>query len=133
MNRLERLEPMSNDLHEVAHTLASRLYAAEEAIDSAVQAAADLASFLPIAGRSVGASVFLGQDAMEEASAGIATLCKARRHLVATHAALTKAQIRIGLREESFGGFIDKPRHRASAREGGKALCGASYESAANK
>jgi hypothetical protein len=113
---------MSTEIVEVAHTLAARLYAAEEAIDSAVQAAADLASFLPIAGRSVHASAFLGQDAMEQTSAGIATLCQARRHLVATHAALSKVQTRIGLHEQNFGGFIDKPRHRASAKHVGELM-----------
>ncbi len=106
---------MSTEISEIARTLAARLFAAEEAIDSAVQAASELASFLPMAGRSVRASAFLGQEALEQASAGIATLCQARRHLVATHAALTKAQARVGLREQNFGGFIDKPRHRASA------------------
>lgn len=122
---------MSTEIIAVAHTLAARLYAAEEAIDSAVQAAADLASFLPIAGRSVGASAFLGQDAMEQTSAGIATLCQARRHLVATHAALNKVQTRIGLQEQNFGGFIDKPRHRASANVPGEVLRAAPLESQA--
>jgi hypothetical protein len=126
---LERF--MSTQISEVAHTLAARLYAAEEAIDCAVQAAAELASFLPVAGRSVRASAFLGQDAMEQTSAGIATLCQARRHLVATHTALTKVQARIGLQEQSFGGFIDKPRHRASAEGDIKALRPVSAEGTA--
>lgn len=119
---------MSTEIKEVAFTLAARLYAAEEAIDSAMQAAADLASYLPLASRSIRASAFLGQDAMEQTSAGIATLCQARRHLVATHAALTKAQARIGLQEESFGAFIDKPRHRSSASRVGEMMRSALVE-----
>ena len=122
---------MSTEINEVASALAARLYAAEEAMDSALQAAADLASFLPLAGRSIRASAFLGQDAMEQTAASIATLCEARRHLVATHAALTKAQTRIGLQEQSFGGFIDKPRHRPSAKSAGEPLKAVSIESQA--
>ncbi|WP_448586483.1 hypothetical protein [Thermaurantiacus sp.] len=122
---------MSTEIKEIATALAARLYAAEEAIDSAVQAASDLASFLPLAGRSVRASAFLGQDAMEHTSASLATLCQARRHLLATHSALTKAQTRLGLQEQSFGGFIDKPRHRASAKADVKAKLPASAENEA--
>lgn len=122
---------MSAEIHEVASGLAARLYAAEEAIDSAVQATADLASFLPLASRSIRASAFLGQDAMEQTAASIATLCEARRHLVTTHAALMKAQARIGLQEQNFGGFIDKPRNRPSAKGGGEPLKAVSVESEA--
>lgn len=97
----------------VARQVAERLIAAEEAIDNALREAAQLAQYMPVARQEVGASVAVGQDAIEEALATLSSLGEARRNILLTHQALARTQARIGLRERNYGAFVDKPRHRA--------------------
>lgn len=97
----------------VARQVAQRLLLAEEAIDLALRETAELAHYMPIARREASVSVAIGQEAMEEAISTLSSLGEARRKIMLTHQALVGAQQRIGLRERNYGGFVDKPRHRA--------------------
>jgi hypothetical protein len=97
----------------VARQVAQRLLAAEEAIDAALRETAQLAHYMPIARQEASVSVAVGQKAIEEAIATLSSLGEARRKIILTHQALAGTQERIGLRERNYGGFVDKPRHRA--------------------
>jgi hypothetical protein len=102
---------MSNATLTVARKVAARLLSTEDAIDTAIQEAAGLAGFMPVARQEARASVNVGQDAIEQILVTMTMLAEARRSIAKTHAALAEAQERVGLRERNFGGFVDKPRY----------------------
>ncbi len=99
----------------VAQNMATKLFAAEEAIDAALNRAADLASFMPMARQEARLSAEVGQDAIESVLESMKMLSKARKHMIETHGALARTQSSARLAPRNFGGFIDKPRYKASA------------------
>lgn len=97
----------------VAQNVATRLFAAEEAIDAAFNKAADLASFIPVARQEVRVSAEVGQDAIELLIGSMQMLGEARKRMIEAHGALARTQTAARLAPRNFGGFVDKPRYAA--------------------
>jgi hypothetical protein len=93
----------------VAKDMASKLFAAEEAIDAALNLTAELASFMPLARQEVRVSMDVGQDAIEAVLASMQMLSGARKRMIETHEALARTQESARLAPRNFGGFINKP------------------------
>jgi hypothetical protein len=98
---------------QVAISVAEKLLAAEEAIDDALNKAADLAGFMPLARRQAHVSCSVGQDAIERVLHSMLRLSEARQSMIETHAALAKTQHAARLAPRNYGGFIDKPERAA--------------------
>jgi hypothetical protein len=109
--------------------LASRLYAAEAAIDAAVVETAALMSELPLARADLWLSAVSGQRAFDEAAASVGALAQARGHLVATHRTLAAVARRIGLDDLAVGP-LDKPEDTPPIGDGPKGLTARSGASA---
>lgn len=92
----------------VGETLATRLYAAESAIDQALIDTATLAAALPAARANAWLSAVTGQRAFEGAAATICALAQARAHIVQTHNTLTALARKLGLDVLAVGP-VDKP------------------------
>ena len=92
----------------IGEALASRLYAAEAAIDQALRETAMLASVLPTARADAYLSAVTGQRAFDGAAASISALAEARSHLVQTHNTLAALARKLGLDTLAVGP-MDKP------------------------
>ena len=103
---------MNRQNFEVAQTMATKLFAAEEAIDAALNKAADLAGFMPMARQEARVSAEVGQDAFEHILESMRMLTEARKSMIDTHGALARTQSSARLAPRNFGGFIDKPRYQ---------------------
>ena len=90
---------------EVANEVASRLFAAEEAIDTAIARAAELAGYMPTARIEAGLACEVGQEALEYAAESFSALVRARAQIIASHRELATNKDQIGLRAVSFGSF----------------------------
>lgn len=110
----ERESKMNHRNFEVAQTMATKLFAAEEAIDAALNKAADLAGFMPMARQEAKLSAEVGQDAFEHLLESMKMLTEARKHMIDTHGALARTQSSARLAPRNFGGFINKPRYASS-------------------
>jgi hypothetical protein len=97
-----------NQRIEVAQNVASRLFAVEEAIDTALACAADLIGTMPHARQQIGVSASVGQPAIEQVIASMSMLAEARRQMVAAHQSLAESAIAARVAPRNFGGFIDK-------------------------
>ena len=95
-----------------AQEVANRLMAAEEAIDAALAAVAELSGYLPVARCEANLSACVGQDAFEGAAETFASLIRARRNIIDTHASLADTKDQIGLRTFALGGLAEKAEHR---------------------
>jgi hypothetical protein len=92
----------------IGEALASRLYAAEAAIDAAIAETAQLTALLPGARAEAYLSAVAGQKAFDGAAASVAALTEARGRLVDTHRALEALARRLGLATLAAGP-VDKP------------------------
>lgn len=92
----------------IGEALASRLYAAETAIDQALAETAFLAAALPAARADAYLSAVTGQRVFDGAAASISALAEARSHLVQTHTALAALARKLGLETLAIGP-LDKP------------------------
>lgn len=92
----------------IGETLATRLYAAESAIDHAMAETAAFAAALPEARADARLSTVTGQRAFSGAAATIGALADARGHLVQTHQTLAALARKLGLHALA-GGPLDKP------------------------
>jgi len=106
---------MNRETIVVAQNMAAKLFAAEEAIDAAINKAADLASFMPMARQEARVSAEVGQDAIESVLESMRMLSEARKHMIETHGALARTQSSARIAPRNFGGFVNKPRYNASA------------------
>lgn len=93
---------------DIGEALASRLYAAEAAIDAALTETATLAAMLPGARAGAWLSAVSGQKAFDGAAASISALAEARSHLVQTHNTLSALARKLGLDALAVGP-VDKP------------------------
>lgn len=93
---------------DIGEALASRLYAAEAAIDSALAETATLAAMLPAARAGAWLSAVSGQKAFDGAAASISALAEARSHLIQTHNTLSALARKLGLDTLAVGP-VDKP------------------------
>ena len=80
-----------------AQEVASALFEAEAAIDAALSKTAALTGVMPSLRKAAGASVLIGQDAVERATQAVMALAEARRAIVETHKELSVVQGQIGL------------------------------------
>jgi hypothetical protein len=92
----------------VGEDLATRLYAAESAIDQALIETAALAAALPAARAGAWLSAVTGQRAFDGTAAAISALTRSRAHLVQTHTTLSALARKLGL-EALAVGPMDKP------------------------
>lgn len=93
---------------DIGQALASRLYAAETAIDAALAETASLAAMLPMARSGAYLSAVTGQKAFDGAAASISALAEARSHLIQTHNTLSALARKMGLDALAIGP-VDKP------------------------
>jgi hypothetical protein len=105
----------------VGEALATRLHAAEAAIDQALTETAQLAAMLPAARAQAYLSAVTGQRAFDGTAASIGALVRARSHLVDTHNTLAALARRLGL-ETLAVGPADKPDDEPPVGTGGTAL-----------
>lgn len=99
-----------------AKTVATCLFAAEEAIDIAVTRIAELNAAMPLARLDANISAIVGQSAFGTCSDALSHVAKAREQIVATHMHLKDASDQIGLQAVSFGDEI-KPQKAISTEE----------------
>lgn len=92
----------------IGETLATRLEAAERAVDHALFETATLAALLPGARSEAFLSAVVGQKVFEGASGAIAALTDARARLVETHNSLAALARKLGLETLAMGP-VDKP------------------------
>ena len=85
-----------------ANKVADQLFAAEAAINAAVSAVAQLTAVMPMAAQEANLAACIGQDALMGAMETCQQLIQARARIIATHASLRDAQIRIGLGQVAF-------------------------------
>jgi hypothetical protein len=92
-----------------AMEVATKLFEAEDALDTALAAVAGLAMTMPAARKEANLSVMYAQDAFEGATETLTHLTRARRTIIDTHKALAVAQDQLGLRRFATGPGGDKP------------------------
>ena len=102
-----------SDKVEIARTVATHLFATEEAIDTAIACAAGLIGYMPVARQGAKVSASVGQPAFEQVIATISMLGEARRRIVEAHQSLADCGKQARMPERNFGGFVDKPMHHA--------------------
>jgi len=100
---------MLNKRRAAAQMVATRLFAAEEAIGEAYARIAELNAVMPQAQAEAGVSTVVGQEAFDGASAMLGTLAVARRQAIETHRAMDATRVQIGLRTVAFGDGLEKP------------------------
>jgi hypothetical protein len=100
---------MLKDRRNAAMKVAESLFAAEEAIDTALARAAELNGVMVTARTDANLSALVGQDAFEVSSAAFAALARARCDIVETHKRLSEAKIQVGLRTVAIGDELPKP------------------------
>ena len=103
-----------SDKIEIARTVATHLFATEEAIDAAIACAAGLAGYMPTARQQARVSAAVGQPAFEQVIATMSLLGEARRSIVEAHRSLAESGVQARVPARNFGGFIEKPSHQAS-------------------
>lgn len=100
---------MNNRSLPIAKDMASKLFAAEEAIDAARNLTAELVSYMPVARQQARVSLDVGQDAIESVLESMQMLSGARERMIETHDALARTQESARLAPRNFGGFVNKP------------------------
>lgn len=93
---------------QAAEAIASKLYAAEAALDLALTEAAGLAALLPQARAQAYLSATTGQHAFEGVAGCVCSLTDARGRLVAAHKTLAALARQCGL-DALAAGPLDKP------------------------
>ncbi|KXU33071.1 hypothetical protein A0J57_00450 [Sphingobium sp. 22B] len=94
---------MPKQRHIIAHSVAQRLFAAEEALDIAAARIAELNAALPLARLECRLAASIGQDAFRSSAAAVVLVARTREEIVATHARLKQASDDIGLGERAYG------------------------------
>lgn len=108
---------MLKQRRQFAEQIATSLFEAEDAIDTALAKCAALAGAMPLR-REAGLSALIGQDAVESTSRSIAALTEARRAICEAHKQLDEAKTQIGLGAVTMGdpGMPKPPSMRALRR-----------------
>ena len=97
----------------VAQHVANKLFATENAIDTAIADASALLGQLVTARQELGVSTVFADGAFIQATAALSALSQARTAMVAAHAELNDAKLRVGVRTKMVGGS-DKPPQQQS-------------------
>lgn len=87
-----------------ANEIATKLIAAEAAIDAAVAAVATLTATMPMASQQANAGMHVGHEALMHAMESCQLLVKARTNIIRSHKALAVAQNEVGLGAVNFNG-----------------------------
>ncbi|HEX8379717.1 MAG TPA: hypothetical protein VF619_04090 [Allosphingosinicella sp.] len=94
---------MLKERRDAAMKVAESLFAAEDAIDTALARAAELNAAIVTARKDANLSAMVGQDAFEMAASAFAALARARGDIIESHKRLDEAKTQIGLRVMSVG------------------------------
>jgi hypothetical protein len=105
---------MRNERIKATNDIATQLFAAEAAIDTAISEMARLSAMMPEARLQVKVSASLGHDALKHASDSITSLVAARSSAVAVHSVLDQAKTDIGLKTYAIGAGYQKPSAEAA-------------------
>jgi len=89
--------------------VAQSLWAAEDAIDTALAKAAALTGALVSARTEANLSAIVGQDAFEVSASAFAALVRARADIVEAHKRLSETKVQVGLRTLAIGDEPTKP------------------------
>jgi hypothetical protein len=92
----------------VAQHVANKLFATENSIDQAIADASLLVGELVKARKELGVSAVFGDEAFAKTTAAMAALGEARTAIVAAHADLAEAKLRVGIRTKLVG-YEPKP------------------------
>lgn len=87
----------------VAQTVANKLLASENAVDTAIVEATTLLSGLIQARLELRVSATVGDKVVGDVSAAIAALTTARHSLVEAHNEVAQTKLRLGIRTKLFG------------------------------
>ena len=87
-----------------ANDVASKLLAAEAAIDAAIAAVASLTAAMPLAAQAANVGSHIGHEALMHAVESCQALVKSRTNIIRTHKALRSAQSDVGLGAVAFNG-----------------------------
>lgn len=88
----------------VAQRVANQLFAAENAVDTAILSATKLMGGLMEARQELGLNAVLGTAAVMKCSAAISALTDARKAVADTHNQLNEVKLRLGVRTRMDGG-----------------------------
>ncbi|MEA3060373.1 MAG: hypothetical protein QOJ94_154 [Sphingomonadales bacterium] len=94
---------MLKQRREAAMKVAESLWAAEDAIDTALARAAEFNGTLVTARTHANLSAIVGQDAFEVSASAFAALARARADIVEAHRRLSETKIQVGLRTLATG------------------------------
>ena len=97
----------------IAQQVANKLFATENAVDTAIVEASKLMAGLVEARREIGVSAVVGHEATGKVAEAITALAEARRAIVEAHNELAEVKLRIGIRTKMVGTF-PKPSLNAS-------------------
>ncbi len=97
----------------VAQRVATKLFAAEHAVDAALTEASELMADMLRARKDLGLSAVVGDGAAAKLVEAIAALGAARTAMVGAHDVLNETKLRIGVRTK-MGGYEDKPASSAA-------------------
>jgi hypothetical protein len=87
----------------IAQRVATKLFAAENAVDTAILEASQLLSGLIEARKEMGLSAVLGTEAVSKVSLALSTLSESRQAMVDAHNVLNDAKLRLGIRTRMDG------------------------------
>jgi hypothetical protein len=91
----------------VAQRVATKLFAAENAVDAAMAETSELIADMLRARKDLGLSAVVGDAALVKMGEAIAALGLARTAMVAAHGQLDETKLRLGIRTK-LAGFEDK-------------------------
>ena len=100
---------------EAAKAVATRLFAAEEALDIAASRIAELNAAMPLARLEANVSAIIGQAAFATSTEALSLVARAREQIVATHRYLKLASDEMGLQAVSFGDSVKPQSAQADA------------------
>jgi hypothetical protein len=88
----------------IAQRVANKLFATENAVDSAILSATQLMGGLMEARQEMGLNAVLGTVAVTKCAAAIGALTDARKAVAETHNQLNDVKLRLGIRTQMGGG-----------------------------
>jgi len=104
---------MPKERRRIAHGIAQRLFAAEEALDIAAARIAELNAALPLARLEGRLAAAVGQEAYRSSAAAVLLVAQTREEIIITHAKLKQASDDIGLGATAYGDVF-KPEEALS-------------------
>jgi hypothetical protein len=87
----------------IAQTVANKLFATEDAVDTAILEASKLMGGLIDARHEMRLSSVIGDDAVAKVAAALSALTEARKAMVETHHELAEVKLRVGIRTKLLG------------------------------